>query len=51
MILTTPQEYETWLNAPAQAAIKLQRPLPDDMLQIVAGGARSDHPDMFDPGV
>jgi hypothetical protein len=30
------------LTAPAEVALKLQRPLPDDMLQIVAEGARSD---------
>ena len=38
VILTTPEEYETWLMAPAEEALKLQRPLPDDMLEIVAEG-------------
>ena len=29
MILTTREEYEIWLTAPAEVALKLQRPLPD----------------------
>ena len=38
VILNTPDEYDAWLNAPTEEALKLQRPLPDDMLQIVAEG-------------
>jgi putative SOS response-associated peptidase YedK len=34
VILTTPEEYETWHTAPAEVALKQQRPLPDDMLEI-----------------
>jgi hypothetical protein len=45
VILTAPEVYETWLTAPVDAALKLQRPLPDGMLEIVAEGARSDQPD------
>jgi putative SOS response-associated peptidase YedK len=46
VMLTTPEEYETWLTAPAEEALKLQRPLPDKMLEIVAEGPRSDQPEM-----
>ena len=45
VILTNPEEYETWLTASADVALKLQRPLPDDLLEIVAEGARSDKPE------
>jgi putative SOS response-associated peptidase YedK len=45
VILTTPEEYEVWLSAPADEALKLQRPLPEDMLEIVAEGSRSDQPE------
>ncbi len=44
VILTTPGEIETWLTAPAPEALKLQRPLPDDALRIVARGERRDGP-------
>jgi putative SOS response-associated peptidase YedK len=44
VILTSPEEYEIWLTAPVEEALKLQRPLPDDMLEIVAEGQRSDQP-------
>jgi impB/mucB/samB family len=38
VILTTPAEVETWMTAPADQALKLQRPLPDGSLRIVAPG-------------
>jgi len=44
-ILTTPEEYETWLTAPTDGALKLQRPLPDALLEIVAEGQKSDQPE------
>jgi putative SOS response-associated peptidase YedK len=44
VILTAPEEYEIWLSAPANEALRLQRPPPDDMLEIVAEGARLDQP-------
>jgi putative SOS response-associated peptidase YedK len=42
VILTTPAEIETWMAAPAEEALKLQRPLPDGALAIVARGERKD---------
>jgi putative SOS response-associated peptidase YedK len=44
-ILVTPEEYETWLTAPAEAALKLQRHLPDNALQIVAAVHKLDRPE------
>jgi SOS response associated peptidase (SRAP) len=40
VILMTPTEIETWMTAPAEEALKLQRPLPDGGLAIVARGER-----------
>jgi putative SOS response-associated peptidase YedK len=34
--LTKPDEIETWMTAPTEEALKLQRPLPDGSLKIVA---------------
>lgn len=42
VILTTAEECETWLNAPTPEAMKLQRPLPDGALAIVARGELKD---------
>ncbi len=42
VILTEPDEIERWLTAPTQEALKLQRPLPDGTLRIVACGAKQD---------
>jgi putative SOS response-associated peptidase YedK len=42
VILTTPAEVETWMNATADEALKLQRPLPDGSLRIVARGVKED---------
>lgn len=42
VILTTQDEIDTWLTAPAEVALQLQRPLPDDALTIVARGERKD---------
>ena len=42
VILTKPGEIETWLTAPAEEALKLQRPLPDGALKIVARGEKND---------
>ena len=42
VILTTPEEVETWMTAPTEEALKLQRPLPDGSLKIVARGEKQD---------
>jgi putative SOS response-associated peptidase YedK len=44
VILTTPAEVETWTTAPQDEALKLQRPLPDSALRIVARGVKEDTP-------
>lgn len=41
-ILTTPEEIEIWMTAPAEQALKLQRPLPNGVLRIVATGEKED---------
>jgi len=35
-------ENETWLTTPADEALKLQRPLPDQSLKIVMTGEKED---------
>ena len=42
VILTTPEEVETWMRAPTPEALRLQRPLPDGALRIVSRGAKKD---------
>jgi putative SOS response-associated peptidase YedK len=42
VILTTPEEIDIWLDAPPDEALKLQRPLPDGALRIVARGEKKD---------
>jgi putative SOS response-associated peptidase YedK len=41
VILRTEQEIETWMTAPANEALKLQSPLPNGTLQIVAPGGKT----------
>ena len=42
VLLTTEDEWSAWLEEPAEEALKLQRPLPDDMMKVVATGERRD---------
>lgn len=42
VILTKPEDLATWMTADADEAMKLQRPLPDGALQIVAPGKKKD---------
>jgi putative SOS response-associated peptidase YedK len=42
VILTKPDEIDVWMTAPAEEALKLQRPLPDGALTIVARGGKTD---------
>ena len=42
VILTRPEEFEIWMTAPPAEAFKLQRPLLDGTLRIVARGGKTD---------
>ncbi|MBX9933744.1 MAG: SOS response-associated peptidase family protein [Methylobacterium sp.] len=42
VLLTTPEEWRTWLEAPTEEALTLQRSLPNAKMQEVARGARRD---------
>jgi putative SOS response-associated peptidase YedK len=42
VILTTPEEVDLWLGGETPNALKLQRPLPDELLRIVARGEKED---------
>ncbi len=42
VILTERAEIDIWMTAPPGDALKLQRPLPDDALMIVARGEKKD---------
>jgi putative SOS response-associated peptidase YedK len=42
VILTTPEDIDMWMTAPAPEALTLQRPLRDDALMVVARGEKKD---------
>jgi len=42
VILRTRDEIDIWMTAPAAEALSLQRPLPDDVLIVVARGGKKD---------
>jgi len=42
VILTTEEEFDIWLRAPAAEAMALQRPMADGALSIVAKGERQN---------
>ena len=42
VILATREEINIWMTAPTIEALKLQRPLADDALTIVARGEKED---------
>lgn len=42
VVLTEPEEWETWLTAPTDKALKLHRPLENGLLKIVLTGEQKD---------
>ena len=47
VILTTPEEVDLSLEGETPDALKLQRPLPDEFLRIIARGEKEDPPPLF----
>jgi putative SOS response-associated peptidase YedK len=47
VILKTAKEVDLWLEGETPAALKLQGPLPDGFLRIVARGEKEDPPPLF----
>jgi putative SOS response-associated peptidase YedK len=42
VLLRKPDEWDVWLEGSIEQAIALQRPLPNEVLRIVATGEKSD---------
>ncbi len=42
VLLTTPDQWDTWLEGSLDEAVALQRPLPHEKLRIVATGEKMD---------
>lgn len=42
VVLTEPEEWETWLTAPTEKVLKLHRPLENGLLKIVLTGEQKD---------
>jgi putative SOS response-associated peptidase YedK len=51
VILTRPEDFDTWLTAPWAEARALQRPLPNGALTVVARGAKEDGAGPLEPRV
>ena len=47
VMLTEPEEFEAWLTAPVERALRLQKSFPNERLTIVATGLKSD--DVIEP--
>jgi hypothetical protein len=48
VILTTTEEFDLRLEGEAIETLKLQRPLPDKVVRIVARGEKEDGAELFD---
>jgi putative SOS response-associated peptidase YedK len=42
VLLTAAEDWDTWLTGPVDEALALQRPLPDEMLRVVAADDKTD---------